>query len=114
MTTTLASSAHAAIVTEAGGRYPWKPSCTCGWSTWGYVAEHAAQLVADSHVLEAELAEPQVFGPGRPAAARAAIAELEQALAARDAAGGGWAPNPFHRRVLAARLTRAQYAEYGD
>lgn len=36
-------------VTFAGGRYPWRPSCSCGWTSWGYVAEHAAQGLADAH-----------------------------------------------------------------
>lgn len=34
----------------AAGRYPFVPACTCGWRAQrGYMAEHAAQLVADAH-----------------------------------------------------------------
>ena len=110
---TARAAGHAVLVEDRGGRYPWFATCSCGWTSgWGYVAEHAAAGVADSHVADAQLVRPQVFGPDRPAAARAAIAELEAALAARDAAGGGWAPESHHQRVRAARATRAQYAEY--
>lgn len=36
-------------VTVAAGRYPYRPSCSCGWATWGYVADHAARGVAEAH-----------------------------------------------------------------
>lgn len=29
--------------------YPWRAACDCGWRSWGYVAEHAAQQLADAH-----------------------------------------------------------------
>lgn len=42
--------AHVAAVALTGGRYPFRPACSCGWTApWGYVAEHAAQAVADDH-----------------------------------------------------------------
>ena len=40
---------HAVAVVLTGGRYKFQPTCTCGWVTRGYVAEHAARLVADDH-----------------------------------------------------------------
>jgi len=40
---------HAVAVTLTGGRYPFRPTCSCGWVTRGYVAEHAARAVADDH-----------------------------------------------------------------
>lgn len=43
-------AAHDAAVTFTGGRYPHRPTCSCGWTTtWGYLTEHAAQCVADDH-----------------------------------------------------------------
>ncbi len=60
------------------------------------------------------VSEEQVFGPGRPAAAREAIFELERALIAREEAGGGWAPEPYHLRVVAARERREMYWGYGS
>lgn len=41
--------AHSVRVEVVGGRYPFRPVCTCGASFWGYVAEHAAQGIADAH-----------------------------------------------------------------
>jgi hypothetical protein len=32
-----------------GTRYPYVPGCSCGWHFRGYVAEHAAQTIADAH-----------------------------------------------------------------
>lgn len=32
-----------------GARYPWRASCACGWASRGYVAEHAARLMAEDH-----------------------------------------------------------------
>lgn len=29
--------------------YPYKPVCGCGWTDWGYVAEHAAAGMAMAH-----------------------------------------------------------------
>jgi hypothetical protein len=43
------ASAHRVAVTREGGRYPFRPTCSCGWVTRGYVAEHAARLVAEDH-----------------------------------------------------------------
>jgi hypothetical protein len=43
------SAAHSVAVTLSGGRYGYVPTCSCGWVTRGYVAEHAAQLMADDH-----------------------------------------------------------------
>lgn len=40
---------HDVAVTLTGGRYPFRPTCSCGWGARGYVAEHAAQAVADDH-----------------------------------------------------------------
>ena len=40
---------HSVAVTFTGGRYPFRPTCSCGWTTWGYVAAHAAQDMADDH-----------------------------------------------------------------
>jgi ribosomal protein L37E len=36
------------------GRYPWVARCSsCGWASGrGYVAQHAAQLLADEHECE--------------------------------------------------------------
>lgn len=45
--------AHAAGVAVVAERYPFRPVCSCGWAAaWGYVAEHAAQLMADAHEEE--------------------------------------------------------------
>lgn len=57
-----------------------------------------------------------VFGPERPAAARAAHAELRNAVAAYEETYGCWG-DPSGRkwaRVLQAREVAAQYWEYGD
>lgn len=40
---------HEARVEIVGGRYPFRPVCSCGASFWGYVAQHAAENVAESH-----------------------------------------------------------------
>lgn len=43
-------AAHRVAVTFTGGRYPHRPTCSCGWATtWGYLTEFAAQVVADDH-----------------------------------------------------------------
>lgn len=45
---------HAPGVQRVGGRYPYLPVCGCGWKhTVGYVAEHAAQSMADDHAAKA-------------------------------------------------------------
>lgn len=36
-------------------RYPHKAVCTCGWTSWGYLTEHAAEIVAEGHRNESEL-----------------------------------------------------------
>lgn len=46
------TQAHEARVEVVVGRYPYKPTCSCGWSTWGYVADHAAQILVDAHLEE--------------------------------------------------------------
>lgn len=43
-------TAHAAAVALTGGRYPFRPTCTCGWEWRGYVSEHAAQSIIDAHL----------------------------------------------------------------
>lgn len=55
----------------------------------------------------------QVFGPGRPAAARAAITELAAAQAAYDAYGG-WPTDAVRARLRAAQEVREGYWGYGD
>lgn len=40
---------HATTVSEAPGRYPFRPVCSCGQGFRGYVSEHAAQTIADAH-----------------------------------------------------------------
>lgn len=52
MTATVAAPAgHEALVRQVGGRYPFRPACSCGWMhPIGYVAAHAAQIMADDHV----------------------------------------------------------------
>lgn len=42
-------TAHVIAVTFTGGRYLFRPTCSCGWFTRGYIAEHAARLMADDH-----------------------------------------------------------------
>lgn len=38
---------------DAGRHYPYTPACShCGDLSWGYVAEHAAQLIADDHAAQ--------------------------------------------------------------
>lgn len=49
MTAAAATEAHVVSVVWKGGRYPHQPVCSCGWSAWGYVAVHAAQILADDH-----------------------------------------------------------------
>lgn len=41
--------AHLVAVALTGGRYGYVPTCSCGWVTRGYVAEHAARSVANDH-----------------------------------------------------------------
>ena len=43
---------HSVTVQEVGGRYPHRPACSCGQAFRGYVAAHAAQIVADAHAEE--------------------------------------------------------------
>lgn len=43
------TSGHDVAVALTGGRYGYTPTCSCGWVTRGYIAEHAAQAVADDH-----------------------------------------------------------------
>lgn len=40
---------HTTAITDKGGRYPYQPTCSCGWSTWGYLTEYAAQMMAQDH-----------------------------------------------------------------
>lgn len=39
-----------ALVAQQVGRYPFRPTCSCGWAWRGYVAAHAAQLMVDAHL----------------------------------------------------------------
>lgn len=39
----------ATVVTVAGARYPYLPTCPCGEQFRGYAAAHAATIVADAH-----------------------------------------------------------------
>ena len=50
---TILTTRHRPFVKRLGGlRYPFRPACSCGWEhAVGYVAEHAAQSMADDHVL---------------------------------------------------------------
>jgi len=43
------TTAHSVAVAFTGGRYPHRPTCSCGWATWGYLTKQAAQNVADDH-----------------------------------------------------------------
>lgn len=51
------ATAHAAgllcqpgTIRREGERYPWRAVCACGWEHGrGYVAQHAAQQIADAH-----------------------------------------------------------------
>lgn len=45
----MVTATHTVVVTFAGGRYPHRPTCSCGWATWGYLTNEAAQNVADGH-----------------------------------------------------------------
>lgn len=47
--TTTTTTTHTTSVEWKGGRYPYQPTCSCGWTDWGYVAEHAAQILCDAH-----------------------------------------------------------------
>ncbi len=43
-------SAHEPAVVVEAGRYPYRPSCSCGWVHGrGYVADHAALDLAEAH-----------------------------------------------------------------
>lgn len=44
---------HVVAVAFTGGRYPHHPACSCGWVTWGYLTDGAAQQVADDHKEDA-------------------------------------------------------------
>ena len=42
---------HLVVITCEAARYPFRARCSCTWRTdWGYMASHAAQLLADEHV----------------------------------------------------------------
>jgi hypothetical protein len=47
---TAAAAAHRAAVSVVQGRYPYLPTCSCGWTWRGYVAAHAAQTMVDAHL----------------------------------------------------------------
>lgn len=53
--TTGTLAGHAGRVDYVGGRYPFRPVCSCGGRFRGYVAEHAAQTVLEAHLNEKEL-----------------------------------------------------------
>ena len=40
---------HLVAVALTGGRYGYTPTCSCGWVTRGYVAEHAAETMCEAH-----------------------------------------------------------------
>lgn len=42
-----------AFVTPTRGRYIAAATCRCGWVSRGYMADHAAQIMADAHNAEA-------------------------------------------------------------
>ena len=44
------ATVHEAGVEVVAGRYPFRPSCSCGWSWRGFVADHAAQFMVDAHL----------------------------------------------------------------
>jgi hypothetical protein len=46
----LCPAGGSASVEVVVGRYPFRPACSCGWTTWGYVADHAARILVDAHV----------------------------------------------------------------
>lgn len=48
--TTGTLAGHAGRVDYVGGRYPFRPVCSCGEAFWGYVAEHAAQTMLEAHL----------------------------------------------------------------
>jgi hypothetical protein len=50
----MTTTTHTPMVTIAAGRYPYRPSCSCGWTTWGYVADHAARAMAEAHAADPE------------------------------------------------------------
>jgi hypothetical protein len=37
------------IVNTRRGRHSWRARCSCGWKSWGYPTESAAELAADDH-----------------------------------------------------------------
>lgn len=52
------SGDHYVAVTFTGGRYPHTPTCSCGWEhAWGFVAAHAAQIVAEAHAAHMRTTE---------------------------------------------------------
>lgn len=42
--------AHSVSVVTVTGRYPYRPTCTCGHQFRGYAAKHAALVVANDHL----------------------------------------------------------------
>jgi hypothetical protein len=48
------TTTHHVAVTLMGGRYPFVPVCSCGWTTRGFVADHAAQTLADDHAANSQ------------------------------------------------------------
>lgn len=50
MTNTATIAKCEARVEVVAGRYPFRPTCSCGEKFPGYVADHAAQGVVDSHL----------------------------------------------------------------
>ncbi len=57
------SATHSVAVAFAGGRYPFRPTCSCGWVCRGFLTEEAAQIVADDHAERSGIAAsvPLVF-----------------------------------------------------
>lgn len=48
---------HKAKVELQRGRFPWRATCTCGWTTWGYVSKDAAELRVADHMHKVERGE---------------------------------------------------------
>ena len=46
------SYVHVGTVEPTGGRYPYRPACTCREGFRGYAAEHAARIVIDAHLKD--------------------------------------------------------------
>lgn len=46
---------HAAgVLFRKGARFPYQPTCSCGWLAWGYLTHDAAENVASEHERTAD------------------------------------------------------------